>query len=90
MTFRSLCAPRRAFPVPGLAFAAVLALALGGCATTRGGSEASDTADAAPTRDARDPLEGLNRGVYRFNDTIDRHALRPVAVAYRDHTRSRG
>ena len=86
MTFRSLCAPRRAFPVPGLAFAAVLALALGGCATTRGGSEASDTADAAPTRDARDPLEGLNRGVYRFNDTIDRHALRPAAVAYREHT----
>ena len=30
----------------------------------------------------------MNRGVYRFNDSIDRAALKPVAVAYRDHTPS--
>ncbi|MDQ2068433.1 MlaA family lipoprotein [Natronospira bacteriovora] len=36
-------------------------------------------------RDPRDPFEGFNRSVYAFNDTIDRAAVRPVAVAYRDN-----
>lgn len=30
-----------------------------------------------------DPWEGFNRGVYKFNDTIDRAALKPVAKGYR-------
>lgn len=29
-----------------------------------------------------DPLEPANRAVYRFNDALDRHILRPVAVGY--------
>ena len=37
-------------------------------------------------RDPQDPLEGLNRGVYKFNDTLDRALLRPVAQAYTDLT----
>lgn len=53
------------------AIGVVLALALGaGCATTH--------------RDPRDPLEGLNRGVYRFNEGFDELVTRPVARAYRD------
>jgi phospholipid-binding lipoprotein MlaA len=30
-----------------------------------------------------DPLQALNRGVYKFNDTLDRAALKPVAKGYR-------
>ena len=32
--------------------------------------------------DRRDPFERFNRSVYRFNDSLDRHVARPVAVAY--------
>jgi phospholipid-binding lipoprotein MlaA len=52
-----------------LAGAALSAALLAGCATT-----------GEP--DPRDPLEGLNRGVYQFNDAVDRYALKPVAQAY--------
>lgn len=31
----------------------------------------------------KDPLEGLNRGIYKFNDTVDKAALKPVAGAYK-------
>jgi phospholipid-binding lipoprotein MlaA len=41
--------------------------ALSGCAAT--GEE----------RDPRDPFEGFNRGVYRFNDTFDEYLAQPVA-----------
>ena len=30
-----------------------------------------------------DPLESFNRGVYEFNDTVDRYALKPMARGYR-------
>ncbi len=52
--------------------ALLAAAALGGCATV---------ADPDP----RDPLEGMNRGVYRFNDKVDTWVARPVATAYRDY-----
>jgi phospholipid-binding lipoprotein MlaA len=45
--------------------------ALSGCAST--GEE----------RDPRDPFEGFNRGVYRFNDTFDEYLAQPVARTYR-------
>src|SRR5690606_17840657 len=32
--------------------------------------------------DPRDPWEGANRGIYKFNDTVDRAVLRPVAEFY--------
>jgi phospholipid-binding lipoprotein MlaA len=60
----------------GLALLALAAF-LGGCATTQ--------ADGKPREKNRDPFEKVNRGVYEFNDTIDRYALKPVAIAYRDH-----
>lgn len=48
----------------------VVALAAAGCAT--------------PQRP--DPLEGWNRQVFSFNESVDAHVLRPVAQGYRDVT----
>ena len=51
-------------------FVAVVALAgvaLSGCATNN----------------PRDPLEPLNRGIYKFNDVADRAVLKPVAKVYK-------
>ena len=48
-------------------------LVLAGCAT-------------GPDADPRDPLEPFNRGVQRFNDTVDDAVLKPVATVYRDTT----
>ena len=42
---------------------------LSGCATTSG--------------DHRDPIEGLNRAVYKFNDGVDRMLFKPLAKGYR-------
>jgi phospholipid-binding lipoprotein MlaA len=42
---------------------------LGGCATN-------------PDADPRDPLEGFNRGVYKFNDQVDQYVGQPVARGY--------
>ena len=33
-------------------------------------------------RDPRDPVERFNRSVYQFNDQLDTHLARPVAVGY--------
>lgn len=35
------------------------------------------------TQANRDPLEGLNRGVYKFNDVTDKVIMKPVASAYK-------
>ena len=53
------------------AFLPLSVAVLGGCAT--GGDS-----------DPRDPLEPLNRAVYRFNDRVDEAIARPVATVYRD------
>jgi phospholipid-binding lipoprotein MlaA len=44
-----------------------LALSVTGCATQQN----------------KDPLEGFNRGVYKFNDTADKAVIKPVAGAYK-------
>lgn len=36
----------------------------------------------------RDPLEGYNRAMFKFNDTVDQVALKPVATAYKTVTPS--
>lgn len=36
----------------------------------------------AGARTPSDPLEPLNRGIYRFNDSIDRAVVKPVAQGY--------
>jgi phospholipid-binding lipoprotein MlaA len=46
-------------------------LLAGGCATTGEG-------------DPRDPLEPMNRAIYKFNDALDEAVAKPVATAYRD------
>jgi phospholipid-binding lipoprotein MlaA len=45
----------------------ILMLAVSGCATQAN----------------RDPLEGINRGVYKFNDVTDKVILKPVASGYK-------
>lgn len=54
------------------ACAAVLLLLITGCAT-------------GPRAERSDPLEPMNRAVFRFNDALDRAALVPVAKAYDTH-----
>lgn len=51
---------------------ALLLASLAGCATTNLGTPG-------------DPLERMNRATHRFNSSIDRAVLRPVAVGYREH-----
>jgi len=48
---------------------ALAALALTGCASTHANNPA-------------DPLESFNRGVYQFNDTLDKAIAKPVAQGY--------
>lgn len=58
-------------PARRLRFAALCAIVslgvLGGCATTH---------------DPRDPLEPINRGVYKFNEGVDTMLLKPAAEVY--------
>lgn len=35
------------------------------------------------TQANKDPLEGLNRGIYKFNDTADKAVIKPIAGAYK-------
>jgi phospholipid-binding lipoprotein MlaA len=51
------------------ALIAFVVLASAGCATT---------GDRTPS----DPIEGFNRGAYKFNDALDRGVLKPTAKAY--------
>lgn len=43
---------------------------------------------SGPTAQPADPLEPLNRTVYSFNEAVDRIALEPLAVAYKERTPS--
>ena len=52
-------------------FLAALLFLLAGCASTAEG-------------DPRDPFEGWNRGVYKFNEKFDDVLARPVAETYQD------
>lgn len=64
-------------PAPGLLVALLVllpALLLAGCASR----------EQIGREDVKDPLESVNRAVFRFNDAADRYVLRPVAQGYRD------
>lgn len=52
----------------------LIAAVLGGCATAPGRTSGDD------------PWEGFNRGVYKFNDTVDRATLKPIAKGYQKIT----
>lgn len=69
--------PNSHYPIPSNAMLirsifVLASLAFSGCA--------SSTHPANP----KDPFEGFNRGVYRFNDALDQAVLKPVAQAYKD------
>lgn len=51
-------------------FILLTAIALAGCAST-------------PANNPADPLESFNRGVYKFNDTLDKAVVKPVARGYK-------
>ena len=38
----------------------------------------------ATNGDPRDPLEPLNRGIYKFNDVVDNAVIKPVATGYKE------
>lgn len=52
-----------------------LLFVLGACASAPEG-------ETPPVRAEYDPWEPMNRGIYRFNDGLDRWTLRPVARGY--------
>ncbi len=52
-------------------------LVLTGCATS-------------PNANPKDPYEGFNRGMYKFNDAVDRAILKPVAQGYNKVIPARG
>ncbi len=43
---------------------------------------------ACATQSNKDPLEGMNRGIYKFNDVADRAVIKPVATVYKTITPS--
>ncbi|MDN2713107.1 VacJ family lipoprotein [Janthinobacterium sp. SUN118] len=49
---------------------------------------AASVSACATGTNPRDPLEGYNRAMFKFNDTVDRVALKPVATAYKTVTPS--
>jgi len=53
------------------AIVGVLGLALAGCASTPGRTTSDD------------PWAGMNRGIYKFNDGVDRAVLKPTAKGYK-------
>jgi phospholipid-binding lipoprotein MlaA len=69
-----------------------LLLCLSGCAVSQKRSAAAPVHVApsavgddfvnAPAQKVNDPFQGFNRSVFAFNDTVNTHALRPVAHGY--------
>ncbi|MGH8298521.1 MAG: MlaA family lipoprotein [Steroidobacteraceae bacterium] len=55
----------------GIVMLSLLTLSLLGCATV-----------PPSERNSRDPWQRVNRGVYKFNDAVDRAVLKPVARTY--------
>lgn len=53
--------------IKSILISCLLALTVSGCATQAN----------------KDPLEGINRGIYKFNDVTDKYAFKPVATAYK-------
>ncbi|MED5598753.1 MlaA family lipoprotein [Janthinobacterium sp. P210006] len=49
---------------------------------------AASVSACATGTNPRDPLEGYNRAMFKFNDTVDQVALKPAATAYKTVTPS--
>ena len=54
-------------------WSALLIVVLAGCAVR------------PPEKEANDPLEPMNRVIYKFNDALDRAVLKPVSQGYQDY-----
>lgn len=67
-----------------LAFGAAVLL-LAGCATKPAGESALPEGAPNAAAPVNDPLEPFNRGVHRFNEAVDKVALRPIARGYREY-----
>ncbi|MBK8174078.1 MAG: VacJ family lipoprotein [Rhodospirillales bacterium] len=80
--------PRLASGLTGAAFAAAVAGCAGTAAPPPDGGESgrsAATADEAPVSrliPVDDPLEGVNRRIYKFNAQADRYVLLPIVDAY--------
>jgi len=44
----------------------------------------TDPEELAEYNEANDPIEPVNREIFDFNNWVDKNALKPVAIAYRD------
>lgn len=53
--------------ISGIVISIALAFSVSGCATQAN----------------KDPLESMNRGIYKFNDTADKAVIKPIAGAYK-------
>ena len=63
-----------------------LVAALSGCASTQNAARdaASDVAGTMRSQFAKyDPLEPVNRVVYKFNDVVDKAVIKPIAEGYK-------
>ncbi|MFQ5643264.1 MAG: VacJ family lipoprotein [Thiogranum sp.] len=64
------------FRIKILAWVVLLSLLFAGCAVR------------TPYEDASDPLEPVNRVIYKFNDGVDRIVLKPAARGYQEYVPS--
>lgn len=80
MPFALALPPRRA-----VLSAAAAALVLAGCASAPGAAAPGAAAQAGPAAAPRhhDPFEGVNRGLYRLGDLLDRGVVHPILAGYR-------
>ncbi|MGD9772630.1 MlaA family lipoprotein [Diaphorobacter sp.] len=56
------------------------------CAALLLGAALAGGCASGPQSHPADPFEPFNRGMYQFNDSLDKAVLKPVATAYRDAT----
>jgi len=80
--------PRYRFPLLiaslGRAFLCAAIVGVSGCAgTPKQDGIATATTNESKQYDDGDPLEGMNRAIYVFNDKFDRYLMKPVAQGYR-------
>ncbi|MDH3688615.1 MAG: VacJ family lipoprotein [Gammaproteobacteria bacterium] len=65
------------------------ALALAGCASTKGGRHKSTASAEAEVQSSesesneRDPFEKVNRAMFKFNVKVDKYVAKPIAKGYR-------
>lgn len=52
------------------------------CAVLVAGAWAGASGQTVKPRNLVDPFEGVNRGIYAFNEVLDHAVMRPVAIAY--------